>query len=397
VNRRSYLTCVMLVALVLSLLLSACAPTTEPQIIKETVVVEREVPVQETVVVEKEVPVRETVVVEKVVEVEVPAEAPISYNEAPMLARLVAAGELPPVEERLPKNPRVLPVYDEIGEYGGTWRRAYNGIGDRWGVVKVAEERIIEWYMPDPDTLKIVANWCDEYEMSPDATEFTFHIREGLKWSDGVEVTTEDVLFWYEDVFLFEGMGMSPQSYLTSAGEPLQIEVVDDYTFIVKFVKPYPLFPHILAKESTGPPGLQRDSFLLPKHYLMNYHPNYVSEEELDKVVAEYEVEVWQDLWHYGPIQNWFLNPDLPVISAWKIKVPPPAESFWSVTLTTGPWTRRAISCPTLMRSPTISSKTQRPSPCGPSRAISTCRAGTSAVPIIRSIKRTRRQVTITS
>jgi peptide/nickel transport system substrate-binding protein len=326
VNRRSYLTCVMLVALVLSLLLSACAPTTEPQIIKETVVVEREVPVQETVVVEKEVPVRETVVVEKVVEVEVPAEAPISYNEAPMLARLVAAGELPPVEERLPKNPRVLPVYDEIGEYGGTWRRAYNGIGDRWGVVKVAEERIIEWYMPDPDTLKIVANWCDEYEMSPDATEFTFHIREGLKWSDGVEVTTEDVLFWYEDVFLFEGMGMSPQSYLTSAGEPLQIEVVDDYTFIVKFVKPYPLFPHILAKESTGPPGLQRDSFLLPKHYLMNYHPNYVSEEELDKAVAEYEVEVWQDLWHYGPIQNWFLNPDLPVISAWKIKVPPPAD-----------------------------------------------------------------------
>ena len=51
------------------------------------------------------------------------------YNEAPMLAERVAAGELPPVDERLPKHPRVLPVYDQIGQYGGTWRRAYSGLG----------------------------------------------------------------------------------------------------------------------------------------------------------------------------------------------------------------------------------------------------------------------------
>ena len=30
------------------------------------------------------------------------------YKEAPMLAAKVAAGELPPVEERLPANPRVV-------------------------------------------------------------------------------------------------------------------------------------------------------------------------------------------------------------------------------------------------------------------------------------------------
>ena len=29
------------------------------------------------------------------------------YSEAPMLAERVAAGELPPVEERLPSNPKV--------------------------------------------------------------------------------------------------------------------------------------------------------------------------------------------------------------------------------------------------------------------------------------------------
>ena len=52
-----------------------------------------------------------------------------TYQEAPMLSALVAAGELPPVEQRLPKEPYVgidqVPVSDlqggklEIGRYGG--------------------------------------------------------------------------------------------------------------------------------------------------------------------------------------------------------------------------------------------------------------------------------------
>lgn len=40
------------------------------------------------------------------------------YGEAPMLAELVAAGKLPPVEERLPLNPLVLTA-EKIGLYGG--------------------------------------------------------------------------------------------------------------------------------------------------------------------------------------------------------------------------------------------------------------------------------------
>lgn len=47
-----------------------------------------------------------------------------AQGEAPMLYELVQAGELPPVEERLPSNPFVMePVGGgEIGEYGGTIR-----------------------------------------------------------------------------------------------------------------------------------------------------------------------------------------------------------------------------------------------------------------------------------
>ena len=45
------------------------------------------------------------------------------YGEAPMLAALVAAGELPPVDDRLPANPFVREVEQEIGTYGATWYR----------------------------------------------------------------------------------------------------------------------------------------------------------------------------------------------------------------------------------------------------------------------------------
>ena len=50
-----------------------------------------------------------------------------SYNEAPELAELVAAGELPPVEERLPVNPVVVEPYEGIGQYGGTLYDLFDG------------------------------------------------------------------------------------------------------------------------------------------------------------------------------------------------------------------------------------------------------------------------------
>ena len=51
------------------------------------------------------------------------------YKEAPMLAELVAAGKLPPVDERLPKEPIVVKPWHEIGTYGGTVNSFYIGAG----------------------------------------------------------------------------------------------------------------------------------------------------------------------------------------------------------------------------------------------------------------------------
>src|SRR5215207_9107312 len=51
-----------------------------------------------------------------------------TFGEAPMLAERVAGGELPPVEERLPANPRVIDLpSSEIGTYGGDFRDPFVG------------------------------------------------------------------------------------------------------------------------------------------------------------------------------------------------------------------------------------------------------------------------------
>ena len=104
----------------------------EVQVPGETVVVTqevvKEVPVE--VVVTQEVVKEVEVVMEKIVEVpgaavvqikEVPVATFARFGEAPMLQQLALAGSLPPVEQRLPKEPLVIAT-QEIGRYGGEYR-----------------------------------------------------------------------------------------------------------------------------------------------------------------------------------------------------------------------------------------------------------------------------------
>jgi len=54
------------------------------------------------------------------------------YKESPLLADKVAAGELPPVDERISDNPLVTAPLESIGKYGGTIRTAswWNEVGN---------------------------------------------------------------------------------------------------------------------------------------------------------------------------------------------------------------------------------------------------------------------------
>ena len=70
---------------------------------------------------------------------------PVSkYNEAPMLAELVKAGTLPPVDERLPEDPYVIEV-PEVGKYGGIWHRGFVGPSDRNGLIRIVNDGLVRF------------------------------------------------------------------------------------------------------------------------------------------------------------------------------------------------------------------------------------------------------------
>ena len=258
-----------------------------------------------------------------------------AFQEAPMLAEMVEAGELPPVDERLPENPTVVEALS-VGEYGGIWRRAYSGPGDRWGPTKLMEERVLKWTADENGTAVLTPGYIESYSVNEDSTEFTFTLLEGLKWSDGMPVTTEDVEFWYNDVFLNPALVPTIDPTFAPGGVPLELEVQDERTFTIKFAQPYVYFLQILAKDSTGEPSLDRPSFLFPKHYLSQYNDKYASEEELAAAAEKYNVAAWTDLWgSKGALTGWWNNPELPVITAWKIETPAPAET---VTMVRNPY-----------------------------------------------------------
>lgn len=239
------------------------------------------------------------------------------YHEAPELAERVARGELPPVEERLPQEPLVLDVLEEIGQYGGTWSRLWMGLSDSAGPSRITTERLLFW---SADGHSVEPNLLRDIEISEDVREFTLHMREGIRWSDGVPFTSEDIMFWWEDVILNEELTPAVPSWLVVGGETVEVEALDTYTVRFTFAEPYGIFTNYLA----GPQG--HNAGLTPKHYLKQFHPNYVDEDELDALAAEYSYDFWFQLFQYK--NEFWSHTERPTLSAWVTTTPGHEQYF---------------------------------------------------------------------
>ncbi|HON71936.1 MAG TPA: ABC transporter substrate-binding protein [bacterium] len=229
------------------------------------------------------------------------------FAESPQLAELVKQGKLPPLEQRIPKNPLVVTPYEEIGQYGGTWRRTWSGLSDSAGPYKLCSEHLV---MFNKNGTKILPNVAESWKVSRDAKTYTFKLREGIRWSDGTPLTTEDVVFWYEDIILNKDLTPTIPNWLTSGGKPLKLEKIDTYTFKVEFEEPNALFLISIGKMGGG------HTFFAPKHYLKQFHPKYTPKEKLDELVKKAGLQNWYQL--FGNMNDFLQNPDLPVIYPWK-------------------------------------------------------------------------------
>ncbi len=212
-----------------------------------------------------------------------------NFNEAPMLADLVKASALPPVEERLPKEPLVIEPYEEVGQYGGTARvvtvRAQ--IMEDGGLLNNHEPV----FRLDSDGSTIVPNLAESYKFSEDGKTLTIKLREGIRWSDGDPFDANDIMFWYEDIILNDELTPVKPIHWSPGGELMKVVKLDEYTVQFNFAASYPLAELRLAHSN----GYEQD-FLVPKHYLQKYHINYATAEEIDKYVKEGGFETWAQM-----------------------------------------------------------------------------------------------------
>ena len=252
-----------------------------------------------------------------------PAAMPRTFNESPMLAELVAAGRLDPVEERIGRDPIVIEPLHEIGRYGGTLRRAFVGPGDQWGLVRMAAgpDSFLHW---DKDWRVVRANIARDFRFSDDYRVLTLSLRRGMRWSDGMPFTADDVLFWYEDLYLDRRIVSAPSASMLVDNQDVLIEKLDDFTIRFVAPQPYEVLAELLAS-STDLGGL---SFYgrfgmggyAPKHYLSQFHPKYSSESEVSAIAREQGFANWSI--YLRNRNDWSLNPDLPVLSPWRVAEP---------------------------------------------------------------------------
>ncbi|NLF03305.1 MAG: ABC transporter substrate-binding protein, partial [Anaerolineales bacterium] len=238
------------------------------------------------------------------------APQPAKYTESPMLAEKVAAGELPPIEERLPLEPKIvnaLPpdwLTPEIGKHGGTLRLAD-------GTVQYSNDGYMMHCTPPLNTPgiqgdNVTPNLFKSYESNDDYSEYTFTLREGMKWSDGVPVTTEDIRFVWEDLVLNEEYSPAGPSSRFRAGSkirnnPMTLEIIDDYTFKCTFDGPYGGFPVALSIQG----WVSYNEIMQPRHFLEQFHPKYADPDELAAAIAAENFETWVQLMGFKAFNSW--------------------------------------------------------------------------------------------
>lgn len=245
--------------------------------------------------------------------------AAAEYHQAPMLEELVKSGKLPPVEQRLPENPRVVTPVEKVGKYGGTWRSGMVGGSDRNWLFRIAGyEPLLAW---DREwTGKVVPNLAEEVTSNQDATEFTVKLRKGLKWSDGKPFGSDDIGFFVNDIVGNKELLPNSIDWMVSGGEPGKFEKIDDTTFKITFKEPYGVFPQRLASVY----GVQLT--MMAKHYCSQFHPAY-NKDGIAALAKQVGVQNWTELFikkcavDTEANERW-QNPDRPTMEPWVIKDP---------------------------------------------------------------------------
>ena len=265
----------------------------------------KEVPVEVVVEVPKEV-VREVV---RIVEVEKPTI--VRYGEAPQLAQLVSAGKLPPVAERLPSNPMVIPVFGEIGKYGGQIRRGYIGSDLSCNYGRPIRTGLLRF---STDGFSLVPAVAASVEGNDNGTVWTAKLREGMRWSDGAPFTADDFVFHHKMVLDDRITPILPAWVRLGESEIGNVVKVDDYTVEFRFEGTNYVFGENLVFQDGDCGRTRRHRIVFaPSHYLEQFHVDFNA--NAPQLAKDMGFETWEKA--YQRLDFPIGNPDRPSTRPW--------------------------------------------------------------------------------
>ncbi|MEI6204320.1 MAG: ABC transporter substrate-binding protein, partial [Enhydrobacter sp.] len=92
-----------------------------------------------------------------------------------------------------------------------------------------------------------------KYEVSADRLNYSFTLRDGLKFHDGAPVTTKDVIASLKRWGAKDGVGQRLMGYVTD------MKAVDDKTFTMTLKEPYGMVLESLGKSGTSIAAIMRE------------------------------------------------------------------------------------------------------------------------------------------
>jgi peptide/nickel transport system substrate-binding protein len=147
----------------------------------------------------------------------------------------------------------------EPGVQGGTMYVASISDPKKWNSV-TAHETMRGMVDINPITGALEPELAKSWDISEDNLVITFHLREGLKWSDGEPFTADDVVFTFNDLIYNEDVETDTRDVLLLPDDTYPVvEKIDDYTVTVTLSM---IFRPILNSIGTA---------ILPEHALAKY------------------------------------------------------------------------------------------------------------------------------
>lgn len=179
---------------------------------------------------------------------------------------IVLAQTGPAPEEGL--NPLLTTSYYDLTVYDNV----FDSLAERWDLID----------------MEMVPALATSWEVASDQKTWTVHLRQGVKWHDGVEFTADDVKFTFDSAMNPDIASPTGAFVEEILGSPDNIEVVDPYTVVFRLPKPYAYFVETIL-----------NSYIIPKHVLENVPPSQWASHPFNTASGSYTVGSYTA---YGPI-----------------------------------------------------------------------------------------------